>query len=75
MTDTFVVTPDVAPELPKTSLHAKGCAHCGRPFGLVRQRLATKHLCSKACLAAESQRMQFALREKVRRIAQIARGD
>lgn len=45
------------------------CAHCGRPFGLVRHRLGTKQLCSKPCADAEGERMQRALKEKVRRLA------
>jgi hypothetical protein len=47
------------------------CAHCGRPFGLVRHRLASKQLCSASCLAAEGERMQRALKEKVRRFARL----
>lgn len=47
------------------------CAHCGRPFGLVRHRLATKQFCSKMCLAAETDKMQRALKDKVRRFAHL----
>lgn len=44
------------------------CAHCGRPFGLLRHRLAAKQLCSQACMTAEAEQMQRALQEKVRRL-------
>jgi ribosomal protein S14 len=47
------------------------CAHCGRPFGLVRHRLAIRQFCSKACLTAETAKMQRTLKEKVRRLAHL----
>jgi len=71
MTDTLIAEP----VLPAGNAHRQAqrnrCAHCGRPFGLVRHRLAHKQLCSSPCFAAEGERMQRALKAKVRRLAHL----
>lgn len=75
MTETFVADPVAVAALPvQRQGRPNRCAHCGRPFGLVRHRLANRQLCSSPCLTAESQRVQRALREKVSRFVQLPGG-
>jgi len=71
MTDTFTAASAPLASVPERQDRRNRCAHCGRPFGLVRHRLAYKQLCSVPCLTAEGERMQRALKAKVRRLAHL----